>query len=84
MNQVEVFSKDNCPYCVRAKALLASKDVSYEEIDVSRNSDMLVSMMQRSKQRTVPQIFINGQSIGGYDDLAKLNKNGELDQILGL
>ena len=84
MNQVEVFSKDNCPYCVRAKALLASKDVSYEEIDVSRDSDMLVSMMQRSKQRTVPQIFINGQSIGGYDDLAKLNKNGELDQILGL
>lgn len=82
MKQVEVYSKGHCPYCMRAKALLKAKDVAYDEIDVSNDVAQTKVMMQRSKRRTVPQIFINGQSIGGYDDLAQLNKEGKLDRML--
>jgi len=66
-----------------ARRLLKSKDVEYQEISVSSNTDLWDEMEQKSGRNTVPQIFINDESIGGYDDIAALEQQGELDQILG-
>ena len=84
MKKVEVYSKEWCPYCAKAKSLLKSKQVEYQEIDVTNDVEREEQMIERSKRRTVPQIFINDESIGGYDDLAQLNATGQLDQKLGL
>lgn len=82
MAKVIVYSKEQCPYCVLAKKLLASKNVEFTEIRVDLDAQKLEEMMRLSNQRTVPQIFINDQSIGGYDDLAALAKSGKLDGLL--
>ncbi len=79
MSTIEVYSTQNCPYCVRAKALLQSKGLEYEEIDISTDVERTREMIKRSGRRTVPQIFINDQSVGGFDQLAELNAAGKLD-----
>ena len=79
MNTIKIYSTRNCPYCVRAKALLQSKELDFEEIDISSDLERTQEMIQRSGRRTVPQIFINEQSIGGFDQLAELNAAGKLD-----
>lgn len=84
MAKIEIYSKDWCPYCTKAKALLRSKALEYTEIDVTSDYEKEREMVARSKRRTVPQIFIDGESIGGYDDLAQRNATGELDERLGL
>ena len=81
MPNIEVYSTPNCPYCVRAKALLQSKNLTFKEIDVSDDVENLQKMMKLSGLRTVPQIFINDESIGGYDELAQLNTDGELPRL---
>ena len=81
---IEVYSKAWCPYCLKAKALLRSKDVAYDEIDITDDERLQDEMVERSGMRTVPQIFIGGEPIGGYDGLARLNATGELDRRLGL
>ena len=78
MPNIEVYSTPNCPYCVRAKTLLQSKNLNYKEIDVSDDVESLQKMMKLSGLRTVPQIFINDKSVGGYEELAQLNTDGEL------
>jgi glutaredoxin 3 len=84
MAKVEVYSTNYCPYCVRAKQLLDAKDVDYTEIDVTGDDAARIDLVEKSGgRRTVPQIFINGQSIGGYDDLRALEESGELDGMLG-
>ena len=83
MQNLEVYSKEWCPYCAKAKALLKSKGLSYQEINVTSDEALQQQMITRSGRRTVPQIFLDGVSIGGYDDLANLNATGELDQRLG-
>lgn len=81
---VEVFSGPQCSYCTRAKALLSSKGIAYQEYDVSA-SDNRASMQQRlPRARSIPQIFINGEHIGGCDDLESLNAQGRLDAMVGL
>ena len=70
---IEVYSTTSCPWCVRAKELLKNKGFDYEEIDVTRSTDKLSEMVTRSGRRTVPQIFINHESIGGFDELSKLD-----------
>ena len=82
MPNIEMYTTGMCPYCIRAKMLLKNKGVTWEEIRVDRDNDQLQIMLQRSQQRTVPQIFINDQQIGGYDELAALNKTGELETLL--
>lgn len=84
MKNVEIYSKEWCPYCAKAKSLLQSKGVDYIEIDVTNDEQREAKMIGRSQRRTVPQIFIDNESIGGYDDLAQLNAAGELDEMLGL
>lgn len=84
MANVEVYSTNYCPYCVRAKQLLDAKDVDYTEIDVTGDDEARMALVEKSGGRkTVPQIFINGQSIGGYDDLRALEESGQLDSLLG-
>ena len=83
MTDIVIYTKEWCPYCARAKALLESKGLAYREIDVSRDEVKQREMLERSHRRTVPQLFIDGESMGGYDDLAELNDTGELDVRLG-
>ena len=83
MAEVEIYTTPICPYCVRAKALLSKKGVSYKEIDVGGDPALRESMIKRAGgKRTVPQIFIDGHHVGGSDDLYALERRGELDQIL--
>ena len=80
---VKVYTTDYCPYCTRAKALLTKKGIPFEEIDVSGDDDRRAWLVQASGGRkTVPQIFINGTSVGGFDDLAALDRAGELQKML--
>ena len=73
MNHIEIYSTNQCPWCTRAKSLLQSEGLDYEEIDVSSDQARLLEMMERSGRRTVPQIFIDDTSIGGFDELSKLD-----------
>lgn len=82
MAHIEMYTTGVCPFCIRAKQLLQNKGVTWEEIRVDQDPSQLQVMLQRSQQRTVPQIFINNQAIGGFDELAALNTNGELDALL--
>lgn len=77
-----VYTTDYCPYCTQAKALLRKKRAEFIEIDVSDRPDLRAWLVEASSQRTVPQIFINGQSVGGFSDLATLDRDGELDALL--
>lgn len=80
---VEVYTKFACPFCVRAKQLLDQKGVEYTEYDVSMGGDKRDEMVSRAPgARTVPQIFINDKAIGGSDDLAALERSGDLDALL--
>ncbi len=81
---LKVYSKDWCPYCAKAKALLRSKQLEFEEVDVTSDVEAEQEMIKRSKRRTVPQIFIDERSVGGYDDLSQLNATGELDRLLNI
>lgn len=83
MAKVEVYTTSFCPYCIRAKALLKSKGVAFEEIDVSGDAALREKMIEMSGgRRTVPEIFINGKIIGGYDELRALEDEGALDPLL--
>ena len=83
MAQVVIYTTNYCPYCAAAKALLRSKNIQFEEIDVTNDPAKRAEMERLSQRRTVPQIFIDGKPIGGYDDARDLDAVGELDQLLG-
>jgi glutaredoxin 3 len=83
MRTVEMYVTPTCGYCVRAKSLLKAKGVSYEEIDVTMDPARRAEMVERAGgRRPVPQIFIGDTHIGGYDDLAALERAGRLDALL--
>lgn len=82
MASVVIYSTTFCPYCVRAKMLLQRKGVAFEEVDVSGDADARQALVARTRQRTVPQIFINDEHIGGCDDLYALDRAGKLDAKL--
>ena len=82
--EVKVYSTTFCPYCVRAKSLLERKGVAFTEINLDQEApEVNVELMQKTRHRTVPQIFINDQFIGGFDQLYALEKDGKLDELLG-
>lgn len=82
MTKVQIYSTDWCPYCSAAKSLLDDKGIAYEEIDVT-DPELRVAMVARAHgRRTVPQIFIGDAHIGGYDELSRLERRGELDPLL--
>lgn len=78
-----IYSASYCPYCVRAKELLKRKGANFTEIMVDEDEQQREEMIAKSNRRTVPQIFINDQHIGGCDDLYALDREGKLDQLLG-
>jgi len=83
MAKVEIYTSGWCPYCDRARALLARKGVAFQEIDAPHGTPARRDAFERSGGRTsVPQIFIDGQPIGGSDDLAALDRAGRLDLLL--
>lgn len=83
MPNIEIYTKSYCPFCKRAKALLDSKGVSYQEYEISTDAALQQEMVTRSQRRTVPQVFIDNQHIGGSDDLVAAEQNGLLDELLG-
>ena len=82
MARVEIYTTPFCGYCARAKGLLDKKGAAYEEMDVMMDEKKRAEMRDRAKRSTVPQIFINGQHIGGSDELAELEREGKLDPLL--
>jgi len=82
MAKIEIYTTPWCGYCARAKALLERKGAAYQETDVMEDAVKRAEMRERSKRSTVPQIFINGQHIGGSDELTALEQAGKLDALL--
>lgn len=84
MAKVEIYSKDYCPYCAQAKALLEDKKVKFTDYDVTNDEKLQKKMMERSegKLMTVPQIYINDGLVGGFSDLQELDDEGRLDELL--
>jgi glutaredoxin 3 len=80
---IVMYTTNWCPYCERARKLLKSKAATFQEIDVESTPDRRAEMISRSGRRTVPQIFIGDQHVGGSDDLAALEAAGKLDPMLG-
>ncbi len=79
---VVMYSTRFCPYCVRARTLLQSKGVVFTDIGVDGRPDLRREMTKRSGRRTVPQIWIGEHHVGGFDDLARLETQGQLDRLL--
>lgn len=83
MPKIEVYSTAVCPYCVSAKNLLKSKGLEWTEVRIDTDPAQREVMLARSGgRRTVPQIFINGHHVGGFDDLAAADRSGKLAQLL--
>ena len=82
MPEIIIYTTTYCPFCTRAKALLEKKGVKYTEINVTDDEEKRKEMIEKSGRTIVPQIFINGKHVGGYDDLYALEEKGELDTLL--
>ncbi|MEP4148907.1 MAG: glutaredoxin 3 [Halioglobus sp.] len=79
---ITMYSTRFCPYCMRARFLLDSKNVEYADIGVDARPELRREMTEKSGRRTVPQIWIGDRHVGGYDDLARLEQQGKLDELL--
>ena len=79
---VVIYTTAYCGFCARAKRLLQEKSVPYTEIDVEGRPDLRTWLVKASGQRTVPQVFINGKSVGGFSDISALDTRGALDPML--
>jgi len=82
MAKIEIYTTPFCGYCARAKSLLDRKGAAYDEMDVMMDDKKRTEMRARAHRTTVPKIFINGQHIGGSDELAALEQAGKLDALL--
>ncbi|AJJ18357.1 MULTISPECIES: glutaredoxin 3 [Yersinia] len=82
MAKIEIYTKATCPFCHRAKALLNNKGAAFHEIAIDSDPAKREEMIARSGRTTVPQVFIDGQHIGGCDDLHALDARGGLDPLL--
>jgi glutaredoxin 3 len=80
--QVTVYTTGYCPYCLQAKRLLTKKKAPFTEVDVSDRPDLRSWLQTASGQKTVPQVFINGKSVGGFSDIDGLDRKGQLDRLL--
>lgn len=82
MPKVEIYTTPWCPYCHAAKSLLEEKGVAYNEVDAGDPQVRAAMMARANGRRTVPQIFIGETHVGGYDDMAALDRRGQLDPLL--
>lgn len=84
MKKIVIYTASYCPHCRAAKALFAAKKVAFEEVDVEGDDEKRRWLTQVTGQKTVPQIFINNKSYGGFSDVQALDQHGELNRLLGL
>ena len=82
MKKVTLYTTDYCPFCTRAKVLLESKNIEFEQVNLSEDPQKRVQLQDQTGWMTVPMIFIGEEFIGGFDDLDALDQSGELDQKL--
>lgn len=82
MKPVKIYTWSSCPFCIRAKSFLDSKNVEYEEVVLDGKDDELQQLRERTGQRTVPQIFVGDEMIGGFTEMMELDHSGELDNKL--
>jgi glutaredoxin 3 len=83
MKKVVIYTTPVCPFCVSAKRLLKKKGVAYVEVDVAGDDEARIQLTERTGLRTVPQIFVGDEHVGGSDDLHALEAAGKLDALLG-
>jgi glutaredoxin 3 len=83
MPKVEIYTSASCAYCVAAKNLLKNKGLDYAEIRIDTDAVRREEMLRRTQRRSVPQIFIGGHYVGGYDDLVAADRSGELAKLIG-
>jgi len=81
--RVDIYTTPSCPFCVRAKRLLQARGIPYREIDVADAPDLRADLIRRTGRRTVPQIFIDGDPIGGFEELAALDASTRLADLVG-
>lgn len=79
---VFLYIKASCPFCRMAESLLTEKGVAYDKVDISEVPERRDEMIERSGRKTVPQVFIQDQPVGGFDELAELERSGRLDKLL--
>ena len=85
MSNITIYTKDYCPYCVKAKSLLTMKKIKFNEINLNNNPEQFEEMVNKSNGvRTVPQIFYKNNYIGDCDTIHQLNSEGKLDKLLGI
>jgi glutaredoxin 3 len=85
MSNITIYTKDYCPYCVKAKSLLTMKKIKFNEINLNNNPEQFEEMVKKSNgARTVPQIFYKNNYIGDCDTIHQLNSEGKLDKLLGI
>ncbi|MCD6185687.1 MAG: glutaredoxin 3 [Deltaproteobacteria bacterium] len=85
MKKVIIYSTLICPYCIKAKHLLESKGIDYQEVRIDKHPELIAEVVKKSGgQKTVPQIFINDYHVGGCDDLYAFDKKGQLDSLLDI
>jgi len=85
MKEVIIYSTLTCPYCIKARQLLESKSVDYQEVRIDKHPELVAEVIEKSSgQKTVPQIFIGDYHVGGCDDLYALDKDDRLDSLLGI
>ncbi|MDJ0865312.1 MAG: glutaredoxin 3 [Myxococcota bacterium] len=82
MASITMYTRETCPYCRMAKALLRDKGQAWDEIDIEAAPERRQEMIERSRRQTVPQIWIGERHVGGFDDLSALDRSGELDRVL--
>lgn len=82
-SKVVIYTAVPCGYCSAAKRFFKAEDIAYQEIDLTGDHAQRMDLMQRSGQRTVPQIFVGDTHVGGYTDLVALHREGRLDPLLG-
>jgi len=81
-NRITVYGDENCAYCAAARMLFARKGVRFEDVVVTKDASKFTEMEARSGRRSVPQIFVGDNHVGGFDELCSLDKSGELDKLL--
>jgi glutaredoxin 3 len=82
MSDVRIYTTRVCSYCIAAKRLLGARGVAYEEIDVTNDEGKRAWLVEKTGRRTVPQIFVGGEAIGGYQELASLDRSGQLRAMI--
>jgi glutaredoxin 3 len=80
--RVEIYTTPSCPFCIRAKRLLDARGIGYVEVDVADDAALRADLIERTGRRTVPQIFIDGQPIGGFEELAALDASTRLADLV--